>query len=341
LIKPSELTPLSAILARDLLIESGLDSRLVGVVTGPGETGSQLIQHVDYIGFTGGTVTGRKVAVAASERLIPYSLELGGKNPMIVLQGAPLDEAAAGLLAGAFANSGQTCIAVERIYVEESVYDEFARHVVEKASRLRLGWSNSWDIDMGSLISRTHAGKVLGHIEQAVQRGARVLTGGRARTDLGPTFIEPTVLSHVDNTMSVASEETFGPVVSLYPVKSADEAIAKANDSRFGLNASVWAGRAGQAREIARRLETGSAAVNSTLLIYNSFDVPMGGVKLSGIGRRHGEYGILRYTQTQSIVGSIALGGGYDSMLLRIKDEGMVRMLIGALRTWIRLPWFK
>jgi succinate-semialdehyde dehydrogenase/glutarate-semialdehyde dehydrogenase len=341
LIKPSELTPLSAILARDLLIESGLDSRLCAVVQGPGETGSELIRHVDYVGFTGGTVTGRKVAVAAGERLIPYSLELGGKNPMIVLKGAPLEQAAAGLLAGAFSNSGQACISVERVYVEESAYDEFARHLVSKASKLRLGWSKSWDIDMGSMISRNHASKVLGHIQQAVDLGARVLTGGRARIDLGSAFIEPTVLAQVTDSMTLAREETFGPVVSLYPVRNAEEAIARANDSQFGLNASVWAGRGTQALEIARRLETGSAAINATLLIYNTFDVPMGGVKLSGIGRRHGEHGILRYTQAQSIVGSVALGGGYDSMLMRIKGEGMVRVLVGVLRAWIRLPWFR
>jgi succinate-semialdehyde dehydrogenase/glutarate-semialdehyde dehydrogenase len=340
LIKPSELTPLSALLAHDLLIESGLDPHLYVVVNGSGETGSELIRHVDYVGFTGGTATGRKVAVAASERLIPYSLELGGKNPMVVLIGAPLEQAAAGLLAGAFSNSGQTCIAVERVYVEESVYEEFAQHVMNKASKLTLGWSKSWNIDMGSMISREHADKVLGHIRQAVDRGARVLTGGRARTDLGPAFIEPTVLTQVNDSMAVAREETFGPVVSLYPVRSAEEAITQANDSQFGLNASVWAGSGGQAREIARQLETGSAVVNSTLLIYNTFDVPMGGVKLSGIGRRHGEHGILRYTQAQSIVGSVALGGGYDSMLMRIKSEGMVRVLVGALRAWIRLPWF-
>jgi succinate-semialdehyde dehydrogenase/glutarate-semialdehyde dehydrogenase len=191
------------------------------------------------------------------------------------------------------------------------------------------------------MISREHARKVLGHVQQAVDRGARILTGGRARMDLGSAFVEPTVLSHVDDTMSIAREETFGPVVSLYPVRSAEEAIAKANDSQFGLNASVWAGTADKKHEIAQRLETGSVAVNSTLLIYNTFDVPMGGVKLSGIGRRHGEYGILRYTQAQSIVKSIAFGGGYDSILMRMKSEGMVRMLIGMLRAWVRFPWFK
>jgi aldehyde dehydrogenase (NAD+)/succinate-semialdehyde dehydrogenase/glutarate-semialdehyde dehydrogenase len=278
--------------------------------------------------------------MAASERLIPYSLELGGKNPMVVLRGAGLEQAADGLLAGAFANSGQTCIGVERVYVEEPIYDEFARRVVDKVSRLRLGWSKSWDIDMGSMISQKHAAKVLGHVQQALEHGAQVLFGGHARVDLGSAFVEPTVLANVDESMTVAREETFGPVVSLYPVKSEEEAIARANDSQFGLNASVWAGKNTRAREIARQLETGSAAINSTLLIYNSFDVPMGGVKFSGVGRRHGEYGILRYTQAQSIVGSFATGGGYDSLLMRMKSEGMVRALVGVLRAWIRLGIF-
>jgi succinate-semialdehyde dehydrogenase / glutarate-semialdehyde dehydrogenase len=288
------------------------------------------------VGFTGGTVTGRKVAMAASERLIPYSLELGGKNPMVVLEGAPLDEASTGLMAGAFANSGQACISVARVYVQESIYEDFARRVAEKTSALKLGWSKSWDIDVGSMISREHAGKVLARIQQAMDEGAQVLAGGRPRNDLGPAFIEPTVLTGVDSNMRISREETFGPVVALFPVRNADEAVAKANDSEFGLNASVWAGKTSQAREVARQLDTGSAAINSTLLIYNSFDVPMGGVKLSGIGRRHGEHGILRYTQVQSIVGSVALGGGYDSMLMRIKSERIVRVLVAVAKRFFK-----
>jgi succinate-semialdehyde dehydrogenase/glutarate-semialdehyde dehydrogenase len=335
-IKPSELTPLSAVLARELLIESGINPDLVALVHGAGDVGNELIRHVDYVGFTGGTVTGRKVAVAASERLIPYSLELGGKNPMIVLAGASLEDAATGLIAGAFGNSGQTCISIERVYVEESIYEQFARRVAAKASELKLGWSHSWDIDMGSMISREHAEKVLSRIRGAAQDGARVLTGGKARPDLGPAFVEPTVLTNARDDIRISREETFGPVIELYPIRNAEEAVARANDSAFGLNASVWAGR-GQAVEIARQIETGSAVVNSTLLIYNSFDVPMGGVKRSGIGRRHGEHGILRYTQAQSIVSSIATGGGYDSMLMRIRNERMANALVWMLRLWRRI----
>ncbi len=334
LIKPSELTPLSAVLARELLIASGLDSDLISLIHGPGEVGAELIRHVDYVGFTGGTSTGRKVALAASERLIPYSLELGGKNPMIILEGASLDNAAGGLLAGAFSNSGQTCISIERVYVQESIFDEFARRVAEKASGLKIGWSKSWDIDMGSMISREHAEKVRSRIQRAVGNGARVLAGGRARDDLGVTFVEPTILTNATDSMPISREETFGPVVTLYPVASAEEAIRRANDSEFGLNASVWARGQTHAREIARQLDTGSAVINSTLLIYNSFDVPMGGVKLSGAGRRHAEHGILRYTEAQSIVSSIASGGGYDSMLMRVRSERMAKALVAALKIW-------
>ncbi|HEY2384843.1 MAG TPA: succinic semialdehyde dehydrogenase [Terriglobia bacterium] len=335
-VKPSALTPLSAVLARELLVESGLDPDLFALAHGAGEVGSELIGRVDYIGFTGGTATGRKVAVAASERLIPYSLELGGKNPMIVLEGAPLDAAATGLIAGAFANSGQTCISVERAYVQESIYAEFARRVAGKTAALKLGWSKSWNLDMGSMISREHAEKVLERIEKAVAGGAQAIAGGRARSELGPAFVEPTVLTNARDDMPISKEETFGPVIALYPVRTAEEAVARANNSEFGLNASIWA-KGGQAQEIARQIETGSAVINSTLLIYNSFDVPMGGVKLSGIGRRHGEQGILRYTQAQSIVSSVAAGGGYDSMLMRVRSQWMADALAGILKVWRRL----
>jgi succinate-semialdehyde dehydrogenase / glutarate-semialdehyde dehydrogenase len=336
-IKPSELTPLSAILARDLLITSGLDAQIVSVINGPGDLGAELIRHVDYVGFTGGTATGKKVAIAAAERLIPFSLELGGKNPMVVLKGARLEQAAAGLLAGAFSNSGQTCISVERVYVESAVYEEFVHHVVQKTSKLKLGWSKSWELDMGSMISRTHAERVLGHVEEAVAKGARVLTGGRARRDLGNSFVEPTILVGVTDRMPVSREETFGPVVAVYAVRNAEEAIVRANDSEFGLNASVWAGGMKPAKEVARQIQAGSAAINSTLLIYNSFDVPMGGTKHSGLGRRHAEHGILRYTQAQSIVSSIAAGGGYDGMLSWIKNERIAKLVTVGLRLWRRI----
>jgi len=336
IVKPSEVTPLSTDLGRELLVSCGLDPNLFQVLHGGPDVGSELIRHVDYVGFTGGTTTGRKVAVAASERLIPFSLELGGKNPMIVTDGASIDDAVAGLITGAFSNSGQTCISVERVYIPERIYDEFATRLAKKVSALKLGWSRSWDLDMGSMISTDHATKVLNRIERAVEGGAHVLTGGKTRTNLGPNFVEPTVLTNVSDDMPISREETFGPVVALYRVRNIEEAIARANDSDFGLNASVWAGSRSEAVTIAKQLETGSAVINSTLLIYNSFDVPMGGVKLSGLGRRHGEQGILRYTQAQSIVSGFARGGGYDSMLTRLRSERIASALVAVLKLWRR-----
>ncbi len=339
IVKPSEVTPLSATLARDLFLEAGLDARLLTMIHGAGEIGGELIRHVDYVGFTGGTATGRKVGVAAAERLIPCSLELGGKNPMIVLAGAPLDEAVTGLIAGAFSNAGQTCISVERVYVEEPVFEAFARRAVEKASAMKLGWSKSWELDMGSLIGAGHAEKVMRHLDQARDAGARVLAGGGRRPDLGPAFVEPTVLVNVPESAAVFSEETFGPLVSLYPVRDREDAIRRANATEFGLNASVWTGDGARLTSIARRLETGSAAINSTLLIYNSFDVPMGGVKRSGIGRRHGEQGILRFTQAQSIVSSMASGGGYDALLTHLDRPSRAKLILKALRIMGKLGW--
>ena len=337
LVKPSELTPLSANCARELFIESGLDPNLLHVFHGGADVATEVIRYVDYVAFTGGVNTGRKVAIAASERLIPFSLELGGKNPMVVLQGASLENAATGLMVGAFSNSGQTCISVERAYVQEQVYEEFMRRLIEKTRVLKLGWSRSWDVDMGSLINADHAGKVLNGIERAVDEGARIATGGKLRPDLGPAFIEPTILTNVTDAMPISKEETFGPLVTVYPVRSAEEAITRANDSTFGLNASVWAGNQAKARTVAHQLETGSAVINSTLLIYNSFDVPMGGVKWSGIGRRHGEQGILRYTQAQSVVSSFGTGGGYDAILTYMKNDRMAKYMVAALKLMRRL----
>lgn len=337
-IKPSELTPFSAILGMEFLVDSGLEPDLLSIVNGAGEVGSELIRHVDYIGFTGGSVTGRKVAVAAAERLIPFSLELGGKNPMIVLKGAPLKEAARGLLSGAFANAGQTCISVERVYVEASIFEEFSQIVADATTQIKLGWSPSWDLDMGSLIHADHAEKVMGHVDQAVQGGARVLAGGRRRTDLGPAFVEPTVLTHVNHRSSISTQETFGPVVSMYPVESANEAIVMANDSSYGLNASVWAGKSDEAMHVARQIEAGSVGIHSTLMIYNAFDVPMGGMKTSGIGRRHGEHGILRYTQEQSIVSSFSSAGGYDSMLGKIRSQKLADGMMNIVKLWRKIP---
>jgi acyl-CoA reductase-like NAD-dependent aldehyde dehydrogenase len=335
-VKPSELTPLSAELGADLLAEAGVPEGVFSLVHGGGKAGAELVRCVDYISFTGSTPIGRKIAVAAGERLIPYSLELGGKNSMIVLDGAPVEQAVDGFLAGAFFNAGQTCIAVERVFVEDPIYEEFERLATEKAGRIRLGWSHEWDVEMGCLIDQQHADRVVAHIDDAVERGARVLTGGRRRQDLGPTFVEPTLLADVSPDATLYAEETFGPVVALYRVRDASEAIERANDTPYGLHASIWSRSGAQSFELARRLDTGSVAANSTLMIYHSFGVPMGGVKQSGIGRRHADVGLLRFTQSQGLVSSTTYNGGYDTLLNMVRSNRAAGLLSKAFhwRAW-------
>ncbi|MCW2923390.1 MAG: aldehyde dehydrogenase [Thermoleophilia bacterium] len=340
LTKPSELTPLSTLLARDLLVEAGLDPDLFQPLVGAGpELGGPLVAAVDYVGFTGSTATGRIVARAAADRLIPCSLELGGKNPMLVMPGARIEDAVHGLVAGGFANSGQTCISVERIYVHDDVWDEFVAGARARVGALRVGWSEGFDVEMGSLVSVDHADKVRAHIADARERGAEILVGGdEPPPGLGRAFVTPTIVTGTDETMAIHSEETFGPVVRLERVASAEEAIAKANDSDLGLNGSVWAGGRRGARGLARRLAVGTANVNSTLLIYNSYDVPMGGIRRSGIGRRHAAAGIQRYCRQQSIVESFSRGGGYEIILRLVDTPKRTAALLRVVRLWRRVP---
>ena len=341
-VKPSEITPLSAEVGRELWIAAGLHPDLLQLVHGDGaEVGQELIRHVGYVGFTGSTEVGRKIAVAAGEQLIPYSLELGGKNPMVVLADAPIPDVVTGFVSGAFANSGQTCICNEQVFVERPIYDRFVEELTERVEAMTVGWSMDYDRDMGSLISEEHTEKVWSHVEDALAKGARVVAGGRRLTELGPCFIHPTVLADVTPDMLAGRDETFGPVVSVTPVDSVEEAVERANATPYGLNSSVWGGDGDRALRIARRLETGTAGVNSTLLIYHSFDTPMGGVKQSGIGRRHGEHGIRRFTQQQSIVESFATGGGYESILVRTDTAAKAKALLGAFRLWRKIPFLR
>ncbi len=340
LVKASETTPRSALLARDLLVQAGLDPDLFAVIVGPGsELGQPLIDAVDYVGFTGSTATGRIVAEAAARRLIPCSLELGGKNPMLVLPGVRVDDAVHGLISAAFANSGQTCICVERAYVHEQVWDEFVAKATTAVDALDVRWSPQFDADMGSLIGPDHAAKVRGHLRDAIDKGATVLAGGIEPPDgASETFVRPTLLAGVDDSMLLARDETFGPVVSLVKVSSVDEAVRLANDSDLGLNASVWAGSRREALDAARRLEVGTVNINSSLLVYNTYDVPMGGIRRSGIGRRHGAIGIQRYCRQLSIVKSFSRGGGYELLLRAMNSPERARMLLRIVKLWRRVP---
>jgi succinate-semialdehyde dehydrogenase/glutarate-semialdehyde dehydrogenase len=301
-LKPDAQTPFSALIAVELLIEAGLPAELFGVVTGAGAVlGPPLIEHVDYLMFTGSTDTGRRIAEQCGRRLIGFSAELGGKNPMLVLADADLDKAVEGAVRACFSNSGQLCISIERIYVEEGVYDDFVPAFVDRVRRIRLATGFSWHAEMGSLISPAQLDVVRRHVDDAVAQGARVLAGGRARPDLGPSFYEPTVLEDVTDTMELARDETFGPVVAVHRVADVDEAVERANDSCYGLNASIWSTPT-HGTQVASRLQAGTVNVNEGYTAaWASYDAPMGGMKDSGAGRRHGREGIIKYTEPQTI----------------------------------------
>ena len=302
LLKPSEITPLINLEVERLARLAGLPAGVFQVLTGAGETGAALCDVVDQVTFTGSVGVGRKVAQVAARRLIPCTLELGGKDPMIVLRDADLDRAAAAAVWGAFFNSGQMCMSVERVYVEEPVADAFVERVVQRTRALRQGVdSPGYSHDVGSMTRPAQLDLVEAHVEDARERGARVLTGGRRTPGLPGAFYEPTVLTGVDHTMRIMEEETFGPVLPIMRVQSAAEAVGLANDSEYGLNASVWSRDRESARRVARQLESGSVCINDVVISYAVLELPFGGVKASGVGRRHGLDGIRKYACAQSI----------------------------------------
>jgi succinate-semialdehyde dehydrogenase / glutarate-semialdehyde dehydrogenase len=303
LLKPSELTPFIALAALELLREAGLPDGLLQVITAPGpEIGAALIDHVDCLAFTGSSETGRKVAARAGARLIDLSLELGGKNSMIVLADAHLGRAVRGAVRNCFASAGQLCMSAERIYVHDALHDRFVSGFLEHVGRLRLGGRFDYDADVGCLISEEQVRKVERHVADALAQGATLLAGGRRRPELGPTFFEPTVLADVSDAMEVAAEETFGPLVAIYRFHDPLAAIAHANATPFGLNASIWSRRPRAARALAVRIEAGTVSINDSFTAaWGSVDAPLGGFKASGIGRRHGAEGIRRFTEAQTV----------------------------------------
>ncbi|QBX56163.1 succinate-semialdehyde dehydrogenase (NADP(+)) [Nocardioides seonyuensis] len=301
--KPDAQTTLTALLAARLLEEAGVPREVWQVVAGPGpEVGGALVERADYICFTGSTGTGRLIAKGCAERLIGCSLELGGKNPMLVLRDADVQRAAEGAVRAVFANAGQLCVSMERLFVADQVYDRFVDAFVSRTQAMTLGASLDWSVDMGSLISQSQLDTVTAHVEDAVSKGARVLTGGKPRPDLGPFVFEPTILEGVTAEMKCFGNETFGPVVSLYRFHDENEAVERANDGLYGLNASVWTRDGTRGRALARRIKCGTVNVNEAYgATFGSLGAPMGGMRESGVGRRQGAEGILRYTETQSV----------------------------------------
>ncbi|MGW3289037.1 succinic semialdehyde dehydrogenase [Streptomyces sp. NPDC001002] len=301
--KPDTETCLTALWARDLLIEAGLPADLFQVVIGDGPViGPEIVQHADYVSFTGSTRTGREVAKGAAARLVGVSLELGGKNAMVVLEDADVEKAAAGAVRACFSSAGQLCVSIERLYVHESIADAFLDRFAARTKAMRLGTSLAYGADMGSLAGERQLESVTRHVEEAVAKGATLVAGGHARPDIGPYFFEPTILDGVEAPMAVCAEETFGPVVSLYRFKTDDEAVEAANSTPYGLNSSVWTKSTARGRAVAARLRTGTVNVNEGYAsAYGSVQSPMGGMKDSGLGRRHGSEGILKYTEAQTI----------------------------------------
>lgn len=304
LVKPDSRTPFSALAAAELLYRAGLPRDLLAIVPGQGTVvGTAMVEACDYLMFTGSSATGRTLAQRCGSRLIGFSAELGGKNPMIVATGADLRKAAKAAVRACFSNAGQLCISIERIYVQRAVAEEFTEALVAAVNAARLGAAYDYGTDIGSLISEAQLETVRQHLDDAVTHGAKVLTGGRHRPDLGPLFFEPTVLSGVTEDMQCCRMETFGPLVSIYPVDTVDEAIELANDTEYGLNASVWAASTAQGERIAQRVRAGTVCVDEGYApAWGTTAAPMGGVGISGVGRRHGPDGLLKFTEPRTVV---------------------------------------
>jgi acyl-CoA reductase-like NAD-dependent aldehyde dehydrogenase len=302
LLKPSEITPFTADYAIKLMHEAGIPRDVVQIIHGDGRAGATIVENVDYIAFTGSTATGRKVAEIAAKRLIPYSLELGGKDPCIVLEDADLDMTASGLVRSGFENAGQVCISIERVYADSRIYDALIDKLLYYANRYQIGSGDGMELHMGSMTNIRELERTEAHIHDAISKGAKVLFGGRRRPDLGPLFFEPTILADVDHSMDVMRQETFGPILPIMKFHTLEEAIRLANDSEYGLSASLFTRDFKRAEQIARRLDTGDVTVNRPQMAVATPSLPSGGQRNSGVGRRNGKEGLLRFTHTQSFL---------------------------------------
>ena len=330
-LRPDLQGSLSALRGVELLREAGLPEGVFQVVLGPGAiTGQAVVDQCDYLCYTGSTPTGRVVAQAAAKRLVGFSLELGGKNSLYVADDADLDRTVEGAVRACFSSAGQLCISAERVLVHERIYDAFVPRFIEAVAAMRIGTGLTWGYDMGSLVNEAQLEKVTWHVDDAVAKGATLLTGGRARPDLGPYVYEPTVLTGVTAAMECRDSETFGPVAEIYPVASDAEAIRLANDTEYGLNASVWTRDTRRGRAIAAQIRTGTVNINEGYAAaWGSAGASMGGMKASGVGRRHGAEGILKYTEAQNVTVQRLVGfGGVAGM----SDETFAKALTAGLR---------
>jgi succinate-semialdehyde dehydrogenase/glutarate-semialdehyde dehydrogenase len=334
--RPDNQTALTTLWAHELAEKAGLPKDVWQVVLGRGkDIGSELIARADFVDYTGSTATGRGIAEQAAARLIGCSLELGGKNPMLVLDDADVSKAAEGAIRACFSSAGQLCESMERIYVADKVHDQFVEKFLARVETMRLGADLEYNSDMGSLTFPRQLASISEHVEDAKKKGATVLTGGRARPDLGPYFYEPTVLTDVTPDMLVHRDETFGPVVSIYRVADDEDAIAQANDTAYGLNASIWTKDTKRGRRVAERLRAGAVNINEGYAAaWGSVDAPSGGFGDSGLGRRHGAEGILKYTDVQTIATQRLLP---IAPLPGMSDETWAKTLTVALWSMRRL----
>jgi acyl-CoA reductase-like NAD-dependent aldehyde dehydrogenase len=326
--KADNQTALVSLYARKLAVEAGIPASAWTIVVGDGASvGNAITDSVDYVAFTGSTKTGKIVAERASKRLIGYSLELGGKNPLIILPGAKLGDAAEKVIAGAFGNSGQLCVSIERVYVPNSQKAAFETELATRVNSLQIGRSDNFQMDMGTLTGVNQLKRVEEYVSDAVSKGAKVLAGAKALPELGPYFYAPTVMTNIKPEMRLAREEVFGPFIAVVGYDSIDEAVELANDTEFGLNASV-VGPVKLAEKVANRLMAGSVNINEGFRAsMASIDSPMGGMKQSGVGRRNGHYGLLRFTEARTV----GIATGLLNFPSRAKQYNKMAPLMNAL----------
>ncbi len=336
-VKPDSQTPLTCLWGARLLEEAGLPKGLLQIVPGRGSRlGEPLIAAADYLMLTGSTATGRVVAGHAAAQLKDCSMELGGKNPMLVLPDADLRRTVAGAVRGIIANSGQQCVHTERVYVHHHLFERFCGELSAALRRVRLEAGFAFAADMGSLSSAAQLSHVSQHVDDARCKGARVLAGGRPRPDLGPYFYEPTLLTGVDETMEACRAETFGPVAAVYPCSSVDDMVRRANDSEYGLNASVWTRDTRLGQAVAARLQAGTVNVNEAYAAAFASAGPQGGFKQSGMGRRHARQGIVKYTEAQTVAVEHLVAIDTPPFLSHAQYADVLPRLLLLLR---RLPW--